>query len=494
MINLLPNKILNLIGKWLDNKDLKVATMVCKLLWDIFLPIYLKRNEFSPHQSFISLKGLSSYWVFKSYHCFLHPPQQAYLSTFFGMDANTDTELLCLAYALVQFPARAFGSISLCFSHYTVIHAQLLNKLLVALAPIQCENLAIHACLTANQYIDGIMPPAYTPIIWNLTSLTIEGNLNYTPFRQLLFGASALLEELTLHSFQATSTTSLWKMLLNTTTFPNLQFFQTSKDIPLPLLLDFLFWHPKVSSLTITVNKDSKTMLTNYVMKKFDLKSLIIISGPPSYIFTILCSVSIPLSLAWLLLLLNHLPNMLIFPKVLKCLAPCQKVEAFEVTIIPCQNCRVSTQTSNIFSLLDFTTLTIKVFRIRLLNSDFLEDGIASNDDGNVTNEYIMVSFTISNTAQFILTCLCTFRLHGMNGGITSVLLNTFNWRNPSLTLVNLFLRNHVSDSQHLLHLFLWAFMWWKINLHLKTVVSICILRLIFYNWGLIHIYIYTKK
>ena len=94
---------------------------------------------------------------------------------------------------------------------------------------------------------------------------------------------------------------------------------------------------------------------------------------------------------------------------------------------------------SNIFSLLDFTTLTIKIFRIRLLNSDFLEGGIASNDDANVTNKDIMVSFTISNTAQFILTCLCTFRLHGMNGRTTSILLNTFNWRNPSPTLVNLF-------------------------------------------------------
>ena len=98
------------------------------------------------------------------------------------MDANTDTELSCLAYALAQFSARAFSSILLCFSHYTVIHAQPLNELLAALAPIQCENLAIHACLTADQYIDGIMPPVYTPMVWNLTSLTIEGNLNYTPF------------------------------------------------------------------------------------------------------------------------------------------------------------------------------------------------------------------------------------------------------------------------------------------------------------------------
>jgi hypothetical protein len=123
MIDLLPNKILNLIGQWLDNKDLKVTTMACKLLWDIFFPIYLKCNKFSPCQSFISLKGLSSYQVFKSYHCFSHPPWQAYLSTFFSMDANTDTELSCLAYTLAQFPARAFGSILLCFSHHTVVHA-----------------------------------------------------------------------------------------------------------------------------------------------------------------------------------------------------------------------------------------------------------------------------------------------------------------------------------------------------------------------------------
>ena len=114
------------------------------------------------------------------------------------MDANTDTELSCLAYALVQFPARAFSSILLCFSHYTVIYAQLLSKLLAALALIQCDNLAIHTCLTADQYIDGIMPPVYAPMVWNLTSLMIEGNLNYTPFRQLLLGALVLLEELML--------------------------------------------------------------------------------------------------------------------------------------------------------------------------------------------------------------------------------------------------------------------------------------------------------
>ena len=32
MIDLLPNEILDLIGQWLDDEDLKVATMVCELL------------------------------------------------------------------------------------------------------------------------------------------------------------------------------------------------------------------------------------------------------------------------------------------------------------------------------------------------------------------------------------------------------------------------------------------------------------------------------
>ena len=153
--------------------------MVCKLLQDILFLIYLKCNKFPPCQSFISLKGLSSYQVFKSYHCFPHPPWQAYLSAFFGINANTDTELSCLAYALAQFPARAFSSISLYFSHYALIYTQPLNKLLAALAPIQCKNLAIDACFTADQYIDVIMPPVYTPMVWNLTNLTIEGNLDY---------------------------------------------------------------------------------------------------------------------------------------------------------------------------------------------------------------------------------------------------------------------------------------------------------------------------
>jgi len=48
-----------------------------------------------------------------------------------------------------------------------------------------------------------------------------------------------------------------------------------------------------------------------------------------------------------------------------------------------------------------------------------------------------------------------------MNGGITSVPLNTFNCkdlsRDLSPTFVILSLRNHVSDFQHLLCLFVWV-------------------------------------
>ena len=46
----------------------------------------------------------------------------------------------------------------------------------------------------------------------------------------------------------------------------------------------------------------------------------------------------------------------------------------------------------NNLSFLDFTTLAIKVFRITLLNPDFDQDGDASNED-------IMVSDNTSNTA-----------------------------------------------------------------------------------------------
>ena len=161
--------------------------------------------------------------------------------------------------------------------------------------------------------------------------------------------------------------------------------------MPLPLLLDFLSRHPKVSSLAITVKTCNKTLPTDDVIKKVDLKSLTVISGPPSHIFTVLRSASAAPSLARLSLLLNHLPNMLIFPEVFKCLALCRKVEAFQVTL-PHRNCRVSTQTNNIFSSLDFTTLAIKVFKITLLESDYHRDDDASNED-------IMVSDTSSNTA-----------------------------------------------------------------------------------------------
>jgi hypothetical protein len=65
----------------------------------------------------------------------------------------------------------------------------------------------------------------------------------------------------------------------------------------------------------------------------------------------------------------------------------------FEVTL-PRPNCRVSTQTDNNLSLLDFTTLAIKIFRIILLDPDIDQDGDASNED-------IMVSDTANGTAHF---------------------------------------------------------------------------------------------
>src|SRR5208282_3856084 len=300
---------------------------------------------FSPGQNFIPLKGLSKFRAFKSYHRFPHPPRYAYLSAVFSRE-DTDAELSCLAYALAQFPARTFRSISLYFTHYNLVHAAPLNEFLAALVLIQCKNLFIMALLPGVHCID--VPQVYTPMACNLTKLTIEGNLNHIPFQPLLFGALEVLEELTLCTVQATSTSFLWKLLLNTTTFPKLRSFQMSEDMPLPLLLDFLSRHPKVSSLAIDVNTCNKTMPTDDVVKKVDLKSLKVISGPPLHIFTVLRSASAAPSLARLSLLLNHLPNMLIFPEVLKCLAFCQKVEAFQVTL-PHQNCRASTQTNSIF-------------------------------------------------------------------------------------------------------------------------------------------------
>ena len=149
-------------------------------------------------------------------------PWRPYLSAYFSRGADADTELSCLAYALAQFPARAFRSISLCFSCYNLVHTEPLTDLLAALVPIQCPNLTIMGRLTGKHHIYVLMPPLFTPMAWNLTSLTIEGNLNYTPFRPLLFGVSQLLEDLALRSLEATSTIHLWKTLLNMTTFPKL--------------------------------------------------------------------------------------------------------------------------------------------------------------------------------------------------------------------------------------------------------------------------------
>ena len=207
--------------------------MVCELFWDIFFSKYFTCNKFLSCQSFISLKGLSKFRVFQPYHRFPHQPWWPYLCAFFSRDADVDTELLYLAYALAQFPARAFRSILLCFSHYNFVHAEPLTELLAALELIQCDNLSIRACLADKHYIDILFPSVYTPMAWNLTNLMIEGNLDYTPFQPLLFGTSHL-EELMLRSLETTTASFIWKMLLSMTNFPKLWSFQTSKDIPSP--------------------------------------------------------------------------------------------------------------------------------------------------------------------------------------------------------------------------------------------------------------------
>ena len=440
--------------------------MVCKLFGHIFFPRYLRRYKFSPCQSRISLIGLSTFRAFRSYHRFPHRTR-AILSAEFSRDADADTEFSCLAYALAQFPAKTFRCISLYFRRHP-IHAEPLTELLSALVRIQCSNLSINASYTGEHHIDILptsMPPMHTTsMAWNLTNLTIK-TLYYTPSQLLLqvFGASHLLKELTLCSGSLKATFP-WKTLLKTTTFPTLRSFQASEDIPLPLLLDFLSRHPKVSTLAITVNKFSKHKPTDGVIGKIDLNSLLIISGPPSYILAVLHSASAAPSLARLSLLLNHLPDMLIFPEVLKCLAMCQKVEAFEVTL-PRPNCRVSLATQTDNNLFCFRTLAIKVFRIIILDPDIDQVGDASSDD-------IMVSDTASNTTPH--SYKNTFRLHWMNGEITSILLNTFSLKNYSpLMIVNLFSRNHVSDFQVLLCPFVWAVRLWKINSHSQRVASI---------------------
>ena len=161
--------------------------------------------------------------------------------------------------------------------------------------------------------------------------------------------------------------------------------------MPLPLLLDFLSRHPKVGILAITVNTYSKTMPTDDVIEKIDLKLFEIISGPPSYILPILRSACTAPSLARLSLMLNYLPNMSIFPEVLECLAVCQKVDALEITLSP--NCRASIQADKISPLLDIPNLAIKVFRIILLDPHFGQDGYASNED-------IIVSDSARNNAH----------------------------------------------------------------------------------------------
>ena len=82
-------------------------------------------TSFSPY----TLDAINFLLANRSYHRFPYPPRRAHLCAFFSSDADTDAELLCLAHALAQFPARTFRTILLCFSRYNLVHAKPLNEL-----------------------------------------------------------------------------------------------------------------------------------------------------------------------------------------------------------------------------------------------------------------------------------------------------------------------------------------------------------------------------
>ena len=177
------------------------------------------------------------------------------------MDANTDTELSCLAYALVQFPARAFSSISLCFSLHCYSH--LTTQQIIASFGTDSMWKPCYLCLSHSQpvhwwyYATSIYPhgleldqsddrgqfklyPLLTTSVWCISAswrtyaLLLPGHFHHFPVEDAIE----------------------YNYLPWFTIFPNEWRYTPS------LLLNFLFQHPKVSSLAITVNEDSKTMPT----------------------------------------------------------------------------------------------------------------------------------------------------------------------------------------------------------------------------------------
>lgn len=414
VLNILPNELLSEIGSFIDTEELKTVILVCKLLCNIYLPIFLSRNEFSASQHIFWLHNVQDFNVFRSYHRLQNLPVRASLSAFFH-EIYPNIQVESLAYALAHLPTETFTSVSLYFPRHSRAGPQLLFKLLTALHSMQCSQLVVSACL-GDHHSDtatASMAPIFTPFAFHLTDLRLEGDLSSTVFLPLLHCTAPSLEALTLLSYNGDPnhifSAEGWRALLGLGEFPRLRQLKISNDLPLSLLLEFFSRHSGILVLAIEANAEDSGLLHD-TTRSFNPGSLSAISGSPQYLLALLRRASRPPSLSRLSLHASHLSDSSIVLDTFKCLALCQKVEALGLSLSR-SNCQSQSTLHAVDELpqldnaIQHTILGVKRFRIM-----FLE--YAHSSSGNtktVSNGDIVVStllFWFARNLKAITECM----------------------------------------------------------------------------------------
>ena len=390
IVNFLPYELLFEIGLLLDIEELKTVILVCRLFCDIYLPIYLSRYKFTPGRRCFSLYKVQDFDAFRLYHRSQNLPLHASLSAFFN-EIDSNIQAKSLAYALAHLPTKTFTSVNLWVARHSPLGPQSLSELLTALVPMQCSTLSISACLEDQHQSDISIAPIFTlaPMAFRLTNLKLDGDLNTTFYQPLLLCTASSLELLTLLSFNGNPNYMFpadgWNALLGSGEFPRLRQLKVSNDIPFSLLLDFLSHHSGIATLAIEADAGDRELMHD-TTQEFNVDAISAISGSPQYIVALLRRASRRPSLSRLSLYASHLPNSSIVEESLKCLALCQRVDAFEVSL-PHSNCQIAFHAVDKLPQLDYKMLGIKRFRIMFLDfTDF------SSDNTTVSNGNIVVS------------------------------------------------------------------------------------------------------
>ena len=344
-IKVLPIELLCLVRDDLDVEEIYPLTSVCQLFWDIFFPLYLICHGFPAGHMYVNLQSSQASKSFQSFHCSRALPLGAYLSATFSGEVNPDNKARAVTYALFHLPPQTFTTIFLTFSCCHPTGAWFLAHLFVALASSHCTYLNISSCFIHEDIVD--IPEPTLPIApWPMDQLILDSRLNHPLFPLLVLKASRSLENISLTRSPITvpnqvSSVQTWDRFLNAKPFPQLMALQISEDLPPRQLLDFISHHPCLSCLFIAPEAGHFHIMHS-IPRLYDLMSLTVISGLPSYVLAILHNASHRPSLKRLSLLVDDIPppSSSIIPAITPCLTLCQQVKTLEVTI-PNQDCQV---------------------------------------------------------------------------------------------------------------------------------------------------------